>query len=62
MRTRARSEFMRVDGSFFSLLELKVVRDSGARKYLKKQNPNIRLYPSFKEATKDLARELDGKW
>lgn len=62
MRTRTKSEFMRVDASFFNILERKVVRDSGARKYLKKQNPNIKIYPSFKEATRDLARELQDKW
>lgn len=63
MRIRnGKSEFMRVDGSFFSLLDKKVIRNGDARKYYKKANPNAKVYSSFKDATRDLARELNGKW
>lgn len=65
MRTRRikqdKSDFMRVSGSFFTVLDRNIIRDSHERKIRMRDNPNKVYYSSFKHATSELANELRKK-
>jgi hypothetical protein len=59
--TANNSEWMRVDKSFFNILQKRVIRDSMERKYYKKYNPNTPVFKSYKHATGEIAKQLNNK-